>query len=295
MLALLAAAAISTGTLAYDKSALDRFYDGAVESGSPADPFAQEGRGPAPLALPAPPVAPAARAETAPMADADGDGLEDELEFELAQTLAPALVWAKGEKCGDHDTLYQVHPLGPDRVRATYALIFPLDCGFRSTGIGGQSGDVQEMSVEAVRAESGWTIERVTLPWHDPFRPKGKLTLFVSEGKHHIYPDLASCARGRFFGFDHCGDGDVETPRILPDANVGETAHPLITTLERYARGPWAAGYAKETAWGPSRFGDDAFCGGDPERGGRGSFMAKLKSLIGWDPCGDALDGKWTR
>ena len=297
MIALWAAAVLSTGTLSINETYLDHLYDGSVVSGAPAEPLASEGRGLSALPLPAPPPTPtpSVRAQTAPLADSDGDGLSDELEFELARTFVPILVWAKGEKCGEHDTLYQVHPLAPGRVRLTYALIFPIDCGFRSSGIGGHSGDVQEMGIDVVLLESGWTIETVTLPWHSPFHPKGRPVLFVSEGKHHIYPNLESCLHGRFLGFDHCGDGAVETPALNEDANVGEAAHPLMTTLEKYAAGPWAAGYAKETAWGQSLFGDDAFCGGDPNRGGRGSFVAKVKSLIGWDPCGDALDGKWSR
>ncbi len=295
MLELLAAAAISTQTLTYDAAWLDGFYDGTAAHGSPADPFGSEGRGLPPLSLPSPVPEPVAVASTEPMPDADGDGLEDAAEWELAQRLEPVLVWAKGEKCGEHDTVYQVHPLGPGRVRVTYALVFPLDCGFRSTGFGGHSGDVQEIGVDAVRTEAGWMIDSVALPWHKDFRPKGSFALFVSEGKHHIYPDLEGCLRGRFLGLDRCGDGDIEKPVIVADANVGESAHPLMTTLERRARGPWAEGYAKETAWGESRFGDAFFCGGDPERGGRGSFLAKLKALFGWDACGDALDGKWTR
>ena len=291
MLALLAAVTLSTGTLAINETYLDHLYDGTVASGSPADPFASEGRGAAPLA----PSEPAAVASTGALVDADGDGLADEEEWEMAQRLSPVLVWAKGEKCGEHDTLYQVHPLGPDRARVTYALIFPLDCGFRSSGFGGHSGDVQEIDVDAVRTEAGWMIDLVTLPWHDPFRPKGSFALFVSEGKHHIYPNLEGCLHGRFLGLDHCGDGAVESPAIAADANVGEALHPLITTLERRARGPWSEGYAKETAWGPSLFGDAFFCGGDPDRGGRESLLARIKSWFGWDACGDALDGKWSR
>lgn len=295
MLELWMAAAISTGTFAYDDARLNHLFDGTLASGSPVDPFAGRGDGPAPLPLFTRPPEPAASMSAAPMADADEDGLEDALEWELAQIIAPVLVWAKGEVCGEHDTLYQVHPTGPGRARVTYALIFPLDCGFRSSGFGGHAGDVQEIGVDAVLGESGWAIELVTLPWHAPFKPEGPFRLYLSEGKHHIYPDLAGCTRGRFLGFDRCGGGAVGTPVINDNGNVGEAAHPLTTTLERYARGPWADGYAKETAWGPSLHGDAYFCGGDPNRGGHRSFMAKLKSLFGWDACGDALDGKWSR
>jgi len=296
MLELWMAAAISTGTLAYDEAWLNRFFDGSAAGGSPADPFASRGDGPAPLALAAPAIVePAASVSAEPMEDADEDGIEDAREWELAQLLAPVLVWAKGEKCGEHDLLYQIHPAGPRRVRATYALIFPLDCGFRSSGFGGHAGDVQEVDVDASLGEAGWEIESVTLPWHSPFKPKGSFRLYLSEGKHHVYPDLEGCMRGRFLGFDRCGGGAIEAPAISEYGNVGEAAHPLTTTLERYKRGPWADGYAMETAWGPSLHGDKFFCGGDPKRGGRDGFWAKFRALFGWDACGDALDGKWSR
>lgn len=230
----------------------------------------------------------------APAGDADGDGMDDAEELALARGLSPLLVWAAGEKCGAHDALFQVRPDGPDRARLVYALVFPEDCGFRSSGFGGHPGDVQEIDMTASRGESGWRIDSVDLPWHKAFRPQGRPVLFVSEGKHHVYPSLKACGE-RFLGFDRCGGGDTEEPALDDAANVGEAARPRVATLERWKKGPWAEGYAKETAWGPSLFGDAAFCGGDPGRGGPGSWIAKVKALVGWDPCGDALDGKWAR
>ncbi len=276
-----------------DKPALDAFFDGARSSGeTPSSGGSSPAR---PLLPAAPSVAPTVDAPRPLDGDLDGDGMDDAEELALANALMPTLVWAKGEQCGAHDALFQVHPASPGHLKIVYALIFPEDCGFRSSGFGGHPGDVQEINLDAVLGDAGWRVASIDLPWHEPFDPHGPARLFVSEGKHHIYPNLASCAGGRFFGLDHCGDGAVERPFLAPESNVGEVNHPLVTTLERYAKGPWAEGYAKETAWGPSLFGDAAFCGGDPGRGGPHSWIARLKSVFGWDPCGDALDGKWAK
>ena len=299
---LAAALALSTAAASMppvdDKALLDLLFDGAVASGEPLPPQGSPGR--ARVSLPPAPAEPAAAPSTADAApapgDADGDGMDDLEERDLAQALMPLFVWAKEEKCGEHDALFQVHPTGAGRARIVYALVFPVDCGFRSSGLGGHSGDVQEVGLDAVLGPDGWRAEKVYLPWHDPFVPKERRPLlFVSEGKHHVYPNAESCTRGRFLGLDRCGGGTVELPFLEETANVGEAGRPLVSSLERWARGRWAEGYAKETAWGPSGFGDDAFCGGDPERGGRGSWPAKIKSWFGWDACGDALDGKWAR
>lgn len=277
---------------ALEKPALDALFDGARSSGEPPSGGSSAAR---PLLPPAPRVAETVDDARRPEGDLDGDGMDDAEELSLANALMPTLVWAKGERCGAHDALFQVHPAAPGRVKIVYALVFPEDCGFRSSGFGGHPGDVQEINLDAVLEDGVWRVETVDLPWHDPFNPRGPVRLFVSEGKHHVYPNLASCARGRFFGLDHCGDGEIERPVLEPGANVGEASRPLVTTLERWAKGPWAEGYAKETAWGPSKFADVAFCGGDPGRGGPQSWIARLKALIGWDPCGDALDGKWAK
>src|SRR6185369_9351304 len=102
----------------------------------------------------------------------------------------------KGEGCGEHDVLFQVHPHGEGLARVTYVLLFPVDCGFRSGGlIGGHVGDVQEMMVEAARgADGAWRPVLVEVPWHRPFRPASDaVTLYVSSGKHHVYPSKDSC------------------------------------------------------------------------------------------------------
>jgi hypothetical protein len=290
--ALLATASSAPAQPAYDKSALDALFDGARQAGDPAEPPPSGPRGAASgLALggtpPTPPLAP-----ESPPAAMDGDE-----RLRVAAAVAPVLVWSNGEGCGDHDVLFQVHPHGDGLARVTYVLVFPRDCGFRSGNIiGGHHGDVQEMTVEAARSPDGsWRAASIEVPWFPPFPPRSDhATLYVSSGKHHVYPNREAC-RTKFFHLDDCGGGAVERLDLSPEHDVGEAAHPAFVTLERIARGPWAAGYAQETAWGPSGpEGGAYFCGGDPGRGGRGSLWGKLKKLVGWDSCADAVGTKWT-
>lgn len=228
--------------------------------------------------------------------DADGDGMSEAMEKEVAQAVMPELEWAKGEPCGENRVLYQVRPLSANTVRVVYALLFPVDCGFRGSGVGGHPGDVQEISVRAEYVGGMWRAAALDLPWHLPFKPKSWPTrLYVSAGKHHIYPDRAGCAWGRFLFFDRCGDGRVEIPTLRVEDNVGEREHPLITTLEKYAAGSWPEGYVREAAWGKSGWDDKLFCAGDPSRGNGRSLWARIKGIFGFTPCADALDGKWDR
>lgn len=284
-----------------EKPSLDALFDGMPElrvTPSAPPPFALrfglalERWSPLPADLPGDAV-PA----PAPAPDSDGDGMEDDEELRLARAVAPTLTWAKSEGCGAHDLLFQVHPSEDGKARVTFVLVFPIDCGFRSHGLGGHSGDVQEIVIDAARGEDGeWHAALVDLPWHRAFKPKSDhAELFVSSGKHHVYPDEAGCRWGRFLFLDSCGGGAVEA--LMPEQarNVGEDGRAAFTTLAGLGRPPWPDGYAAEMVWGPSAAGDGFFCGGDPKRGGLGGFWAKLKKLVGWDSCGDAIGGKWAK
>lgn len=228
--------------------------------------------------------------------DSDKDGMSDAEEHEVAQGLVPLVEWASNEPCGEHDLLFQLRPLSPDRVRAVFAWVFPEDCGFRGTGIGGHPGDVQELSVIAERAEGGWRVVSFDLPWHRPAQPASwPARLYVSAGKHHFYPDPKTCRWGKFLFFDRCGGGREDLPTLRRENNVGERGAPRVLSLRPYARGRWSAGYGGENAWGASAWGDRFFCGGDPKRGSHRSEWARFKHMLGIAPCGDALDGKWDR
>lgn len=231
----------------------------------------------------------------ASLRDSDGDGMADEEELRAALEAAPLLVWSDNEKCGAHDAFFQVRPNGDGSARITYALLFPVDCGFRSSGLGGHPGDTQEILVDAALASGTWRAVKIDVPWHRAVRPRDgeRARLYVSAGKHHIYPSASSCGWGKFLFLDQCGGGQTAAPAVRAELNVGEADRPAFVTLEHFARGRWASGYAKESSWGVNLFGDQDFCGGDAKRGGKGSWQAKLKALLNWSHCGDGMGKKW--
>ncbi|MBI4669324.1 MAG: hypothetical protein HY747_09110 [Elusimicrobia bacterium] len=200
--------------------------------------------------------------------DNDQDGLDDALEYELAGAFSPYLIWDDQESCSLHQTFYQVHPLEQNKIAVIYVLTFPLDCGFRSTGFVGHWGDTQDARL-TLSSEDG-------LAWKpdDPsFGPLEKLSfhdgghfyLYLSGGKHHTYPDAASCYQ-RYSGMDGCEGGPEYIEPILADHNVGEEWAPAITWLGNFGQGPYKEGYAGENAWDQSAWNDWRFCGGNSKK-----------------------------
>ena len=228
-------------------------------------------------------------------ADLDRDGMDDARELAVARLFSPITVWSPAERCGKHHTLFQVHPLDRSTVLITYVLTFPVDCGFPALGlrVGAHSGDTQELSVVATTPDGlYWEASELRVPNYAPAPLLGRPTVYVSAGKHHLYPSLEACQEGLHGLLEHCG-GPKTTEEVAAEDNVGERGHPLIASLSAFADGPWKNGYARETAWGESAWGDQLFCGGDPRRGGSGSLAAVLKNLVGWGACGDSLAQKW--
>lgn len=289
-----------------ESAVLDQFFDGTPELPELKDALSEQPAVPQAAEAPRPALPPASPAAPPPLyvdpfaepklGDLDGDGFTEAAEKELAQGLMPELEWAKGEPCGEHRVLYQFRPLSATTARVVFVLLFPVDCGFRGSGIGGHPGDVQEISVLAELRDGQWKATAVDLPWHRPFKPKAwPVRLYVSAGKHHIYPDEQGCAWGKFLMFDRCGGGTRELATLRLQDNVGERSRPLITDLSAYAAGRWPEGYAKEKAWGKSGWDDEAFCGGDPTRGNKKGLWQRIKAIFGLTPCADALDMKWDR
>jgi len=219
--------------------------------------------------------------------DLDKDGIDDAAELAVARAFSPSLVWSPDESCGKHETFFQVHPDGPRRVLITYVVTFPKDCGFPAFGLGSHPGDTQEFRVQAVTDGKGWRAADLQMTWfpHVPLngeRPR----IWVSAGKHHLYPSLEGCKRGLKGKLEHCGGGVEAVETLAADHNAGERGHPLLTSLARF-------GYSGETAWGRSDWGDELFCGGEPKRGGNGGLSSKLKHIVAWGTCGETMGLKW--
>lgn len=215
--------------------------------------------------------------------DPDQDGLDNLQEYEMARWFSPFVIWDEGEKCALHQTFFQVHPLGENKIGIAYNMTYPLDCGYRSGYIGGHWGDTQIIKI-LLESPDGrlWRAAGSGLgPWETLEFRGSHIVLYISSGKHHDYTKIEEC-HAAYRGFDNCGGGPEHAEPIDPRLNVGEKNNPLILSLGAFGQGPYAGGYASEAAWGLSGWGDEKFCGGNPER-----------KLEGLNQCATIMEYFW--
>jgi hypothetical protein len=209
--------------------------------------------------------------------DADGDGLDDDLEREVAQLNFPALYLAQGEPCGGpHGVIYRArrHPLHPSRIAITYVVLYSADCG-RTTG---HVGDAETFAVTVdLDAEPGapatvgveaWAHARTrcgstsscdcvagTSACRDASRGRAsrEVVLYSSSRKHAIYLTTGTCSENCF---DSCSVGERLTGPLL---NVGEPDHPLVSDLTNQgfvrAADGWSSQLLHINPWGSTEFG----------------------------------------
>lgn len=108
---------------------------------------------------------PISAAELSPT-DTDGDGLPQNLEFNLARQFMPTIWYHRWEGCADpagnknHDPrnqpgrlVYRVspHPSNPSAISIQYQLLYQRDCGNALLlGLNGHSGDVEPFSITLI-------------------------------------------------------------------------------------------------------------------------------------------------
>jgi hypothetical protein len=181
--------------------------------------------------------------------DADGDGLDDDFENEVATLNFPKLMLAQGESCGaPHGVIYHArrHPLNPARMAITYTVLYNLDCGLLNGHVGdaetfaitvdldAQPGAAATVGVEAW-AHAGTTCGSTSSC--DAASGTGacgdqsgansprEIVIYSSREKHASYLSMSTCSDNCL---DECGDGE----RIVgPLLNVGEPGHPMVTDL----------------------------------------------------------------
>jgi hypothetical protein len=179
--------------------------------------------------------------------DADGDGIDDDFERELAETNFPAVYLATGESCGSpHGVIYHVrrHPLIPSRFAITYIVLYTLDCGQLNGHIGdaesfaitvdpnAQPGAPATVAVETW-AHAGTTCGSTsscdaamgTSACGDQSTSPADIVVYASANKHAHYLSQETCANNCL---DSCNQGERITGPFL---NVGEPDHPMVTDL----------------------------------------------------------------
>jgi hypothetical protein len=182
------------------------------------------------------------------LTDADGDGLDDDLEREIAELNFPTLYLAQGEPCGTpHGVIYRArrHPLNPRRVAVTYIVLYGVDCG----SLNGHLGDAESFAITVdLDAQPGAPATVGIEAWAHAGTPCGStsscdtragtsacaydeagapdgMVVFSSASKHASYLARSTCSDNCL---DSCSPGERLTGPLL---DVGEPDRPMVNDL----------------------------------------------------------------
>jgi hypothetical protein len=208
--------------------------------------------------------------------DRDGDGLDDDLEREVAELNFPRVLMAVDEACGaPHGVIYRVrpHPAQPARLAITYIVLYGNDCGplnghvgdaesfAISVGLDAQPGSPATVGIEAwahagttcASTSSCQTAAATSECGAGSGAISSEVVIYASREKHASYLSLDTCD-------DNCLDSCSAGERIIgPLLNVGEPGQPLVTDLTAQGFVQRADGWADEllhfNPWGSAEFG----------------------------------------
>jgi hypothetical protein len=208
--------------------------------------------------------------------DADGDGLDDDFENEVAELNFPTLYMSTGENCGaPHGVIYRArrHPDYPSRLAITYIVLYAKDCG----GITGHTGDAESFAITVdldsqpgatatvgveTRAHNGTICGSTSSCETGPATgacgqstaesSPAEVVIYASANKHANYLSRSTCS-------DNCLDTCSPGERIVgPLLNVGEPDHPTVTdlTAQGFVQAPygWPQELLQFNPWGSAQF-----------------------------------------
>jgi hypothetical protein len=219
--------------------------------------------------------------------DADGDGLDDMYETQLARNYVPYLSLDPGDRCPRDGLVARVrpHPDDPAKILIVYSHVFEHDCGFEShVGDNEAFGIVIDPSLPApdgilaIRTVShqNTPCQRITECSTCPGdgRPQCDLAdddgekwpvLYASKSKHGQYATLAQCP---LLGtcLDKCTFSNTRTrPAVV---NAGEPGAPLVEDLTAQGFVTPANGWTEASLmhfdlWNADHFGTAGSVAGD--------------------------------
>lgn len=209
--------------------------------------------------------------------DADGDGVDDAFEREVAEANFPKVLLASDESCGaPHGVVYRVrrHPLNPKRLAITYIVLYANDCGALGTG---HVGDAESFAITVdLDAQPGAAATVGVAAWAHAGTTCGstsscetaaasgacgeaksvnappEVVIWSSRDKHANYLARSTCS-------DNCLDRCSAGERVWgPLLDVGQPDHPLVRDLTTQGFVQRADGWADELLhfdpWGTAEF-----------------------------------------
>lgn len=208
--------------------------------------------------------------------DNDGDGIDDDLEAEVAELNFPKLYLAQDESCGaPHGVIYHVrrHPQDTQRLAITYVVLYDADCG----DLTGHSGDAETFAITVdLHAQPGANATVGVQTWAHAGTACGStsscqaapgtgacgesaaanvpasVVVWSSSSKHAEYLSRSTCSDNCL---DSCSPGELITGPLL---NVGEPDHPLVTDLTDQGfvtlAGGWNPVLLHINPWGSAQF-----------------------------------------
>jgi hypothetical protein len=223
--------------------------------------------------------------------DDDHDGVDDDLEAEVAARNLPAVHMHPEEGCGTpRGIVYRVrrHPDRPERLAITYVVLYQVDCGplnghlgdneaFAITvDLGARPGGAATVGVIAdahrhTSCESISTCETRagTSACARDGSDEPRVAIYSSRDKHANYLDPGVCESNCY---DACAAGPVDDSLVLVDAGAADA--PLCTDLSAGAGALIVPG----AGWSPSLLHFDPWSTGD--FGGAGNIRNQLETLI---------------
>jgi hypothetical protein len=234
--------------------------------------------------------------------DLDGDGIPQNLEWELAQWFFPTIWFDDGEDCtapGGNSHLppsspgrlvfrAQPHPDNPEMIAITYALLFRRDCGDNG-GLTSHAGDVEPFSITLIPqsiCQTGYGIYSIKTWAHEgtigettevkyplnrcvfghSSNPTGRNDIVLSaENKHGNYLHDSTCDSALFWAENCDLDFTLGDLNAWVGFNAGERGAQLHNDLD-------PLGFPGERLWTGMHF-----CGGLGSRSGcPGAVHTKL-------------------
>ncbi|RYZ40254.1 MAG: hypothetical protein EOO71_16790 [Myxococcaceae bacterium] len=184
--------------------------------------------------------------------DADGDGLNDDCEQQVASAFMPALWIAKNERGADRRPYFAVksQSFALRTLRIFYLAAFYEDHGVLGGVVDAHDGDTEFQVLEVHYSDGRWLLDWAFLSAHletvcessswygwaqleYASESRGAPRIYAAQDKHGSYNSVSTCDRGGCYA-DGCSQGRVEPldpDNRLASRNVGSTGAPLINAV----------------------------------------------------------------